>query len=367
LGAHEQLPNTSLKVPYTGATTDVNLGTEELAAAKVETGVVYPAADGVTAVQIRKADGTTSVLNVDTTNARVGIGTAAPAFPLEVSTAVANTALKLQNTAASAAGGGAGASAYSNDGAAMASGDRLGYMLFGGSSSASALRNTAGFFAYAAQAWVDAAKYGTQLTIETTLNDATGRTVRLTIDGSGNFDFAAGNLVTTGTLGAGAITGTSLTDGTATLDDGSLTAAVNGTFSGDVTAGDLVLGAASEHLVCPTFSLAGTQEDTARVLTIQFRDYGGTNAGKYIGWTGWQATAAHGATAEAVTLADAGKGIIVTAHVANQTLLCETDSDGCSEITITRNSGPTTVYFMVINPSDGKVYSQEVILDTAIP
>ena len=44
------------------------------------------------------------------------------------------------------------------------------------------------------------------------------------------------NFITTGTLSAGAITGTSLTDGTATLDDGSLTSAVNGTFSGTVQA-----------------------------------------------------------------------------------------------------------------------------------
>jgi len=43
----------------------------------------------------------------------------------------------------------------------------------------------------------------------------------------------------TGTLGAGAITGTSLTDGTATLDDGSLTGGINATFSGAGTFGQL--------------------------------------------------------------------------------------------------------------------------------
>ena len=52
-------------------------------------------------------------------------------------------------------------------------------------------------------------------------------------------DFGSKAIVTTGTLGAGAITGTSLTDGTATLDDGSLTSAVNGTFSGTVQAEQL--------------------------------------------------------------------------------------------------------------------------------
>ena len=35
---------------------------------------IYPSADSTTAVQINKADGTTNVLNVDTTNGRVGIG-----------------------------------------------------------------------------------------------------------------------------------------------------------------------------------------------------------------------------------------------------------------------------------------------------
>lgn len=43
-----------------------------------------PAADSTTAVQVRKADKTTSVLNVDTTNGRVGIGTASPAAKLHV-------------------------------------------------------------------------------------------------------------------------------------------------------------------------------------------------------------------------------------------------------------------------------------------
>ncbi|MDO8511837.1 MAG: hypothetical protein Q7S57_01075 [bacterium] len=45
---------------------------------------IYPSADSTTAIQINKADGTTNVLNVDTTNARVGIGTASPATALDV-------------------------------------------------------------------------------------------------------------------------------------------------------------------------------------------------------------------------------------------------------------------------------------------
>jgi len=48
-------------------------------------GDIYPTADSTTAIQINKADGTTNVLNVDTTNGRVGIGTTTPSAPLHVS------------------------------------------------------------------------------------------------------------------------------------------------------------------------------------------------------------------------------------------------------------------------------------------
>jgi hypothetical protein len=43
-----------------------------------------PIADSTTAMQFLKADGTTAVMNLDTTNARVGIGTTAPASTLDV-------------------------------------------------------------------------------------------------------------------------------------------------------------------------------------------------------------------------------------------------------------------------------------------
>jgi hypothetical protein len=44
---------------------------------------IYPSADSTTAVGIFKADGTTNVLNVDTTNGRVGIGTTSPRTNLD--------------------------------------------------------------------------------------------------------------------------------------------------------------------------------------------------------------------------------------------------------------------------------------------
>lgn len=52
--------------------------------AKVKTPIIYPASDSTTAVQINKADGTTNVLNIDTTNSSVGIGTTSPKAKLDV-------------------------------------------------------------------------------------------------------------------------------------------------------------------------------------------------------------------------------------------------------------------------------------------
>jgi len=45
---------------------------------------LYPAVDSTTAVQINKANGTTNVMNIDTTNGRVGIGTVAPSQLLNI-------------------------------------------------------------------------------------------------------------------------------------------------------------------------------------------------------------------------------------------------------------------------------------------
>ena len=70
--------------------------------AKVKTAAIYPAADATTAVQIRKADGLTNVLDVDTQNSRVGIGVAGPSayLHLNAGTAAVNTApLKFTSSA----------------------------------------------------------------------------------------------------------------------------------------------------------------------------------------------------------------------------------------------------------------------------
>lgn len=77
-------------VPYTGATSPVDLGSQNFTTTGIGTfgsikvPFIYPSSDSTTAFQIRKADGTTSVLNVDTTNSRIGIGTTSPREALDI-------------------------------------------------------------------------------------------------------------------------------------------------------------------------------------------------------------------------------------------------------------------------------------------
>jgi hypothetical protein len=60
------------------------------------TNKIRPATDSSTAVQITKADGITSVLNIDTTNGNVGIGTSTPIYPLSINaTSSYNTGLSI--------------------------------------------------------------------------------------------------------------------------------------------------------------------------------------------------------------------------------------------------------------------------------
>ncbi|MBU4099678.1 hypothetical protein KJ980_08620 [Patescibacteria group bacterium] len=51
---------------------------------KIFTNIIAPHIDGTTALQINKADGITNVLNIDTINKRIGIGTTSPTGPLDV-------------------------------------------------------------------------------------------------------------------------------------------------------------------------------------------------------------------------------------------------------------------------------------------
>jgi len=136
-------------------------------------------------------------------NGSIGIGNTAPLERLSigpVSAALSNGVsdgglaisgtgsinFGLENTSASSASQGSGALFYSNDGAAMASGDRLGFVLFGGSSSVSSIRNTVGLTAFAEETWVDATNYGSGIRFETTLNGGTTRNEKLRITNNGS-------------------------------------------------------------------------------------------------------------------------------------------------------------------------------------
>jgi hypothetical protein len=88
-----------------------------------------------------------------TSGGNVGIATTTPSAKLHVVSTDTST-LQMVNTQASGSSAGAGILAYSNDGAAMASGDRLGFYLFGGTYDASShYYNTASVEGFASEAF----------------------------------------------------------------------------------------------------------------------------------------------------------------------------------------------------------------------
>ncbi len=101
------------------------------------------------------------------------------------------TQLAGENTSSSSASAGGFVGMYSNDGAAMASGDRLGGIRAGGSSSASSLRNSALIAAFADQAWVDVSAYGSRWEFQTTSNGSTSATTKLILGNGGVLSFGA--------------------------------------------------------------------------------------------------------------------------------------------------------------------------------
>lgn len=112
-------------------------------------------------------------------------------------------------------------------------------------------------------------------------------TADVSIDLNGAVDAGANSITTSGAIGGGAITGTSLTDGTATLDDGSLTGAVNGTFSGTVTVGGFKLtnSPTAGHVLTSdadgngTWQAGGAGSQTPWASDIDGGGYDLTNAG----------------------------------------------------------------------------------------
>ena len=212
------------------------------------------AADGVTAdAALPKAGGTmtgtiagftsTGIDDNATSNAitidaseNVGIGTTSPATQLNIA---GTTGMRITYTGASSAGVGAPLTLYTDDGAAMASGDRLGYLIMGGAYDASSnLGSQVAINGYASQAWTSTAR-GSHMSFQTTSNGATGRTERMRIDSAGDVTVNTGNLVI-GTSGKG-IDFSASTDGTGTVTSEVLDDYEEGTWtptiSGQTTSG----------------------------------------------------------------------------------------------------------------------------------
>lgn len=134
-----------------------------------------------------------NLLFLDASADKIGIGNNSPGTKLNIGTAFtdmgANTlgvsiqyaggdtapiGMYIQNTGASAVGGGAGFVMSHQDGAAMGNGERLGFMLWAGGTG-SGLANTAGFTVFTTEAW--GVGRGTEIRVETVRAGQTTRAV----------------------------------------------------------------------------------------------------------------------------------------------------------------------------------------------
>lgn len=131
-----------------------------------------------------EGDTDANLIFVDASTDRVGIGNSAPGTKMNIGTAFTDAGsnvgglsiqyadatnpigLYISNTGASSASSGAGMVMASLDGAALASGDRLGFFLWGGSNG-SALINRAGFTSFTTELWSGSVS-GTDIRVETT-------------------------------------------------------------------------------------------------------------------------------------------------------------------------------------------------------
>lgn len=117
----------------------------------------------------------------DNTNNRLGIGTILPSSKLHVAGQEADLLL-LEDNRTSGSSSGAGFVAYSNDGSAMASGDRLGFNIFAGYDGVTR-RNGAAINGLASGTW-SSGVFPTDLAFETTQSGT--RSEKLRITGAGN-------------------------------------------------------------------------------------------------------------------------------------------------------------------------------------
>lgn len=134
----------------------------------------------------------TGTLSINTPSAALitQMGLAANAGGTAISKASPIT-IGAENSATATATAGAGMVLYSNPASALSSGNRLGFILFGGASSATSLRNAAGITAFAEENWVDGSAYGAGFRFETITAGGTARTEKARLDNAGNFGLKA--------------------------------------------------------------------------------------------------------------------------------------------------------------------------------
>jgi hypothetical protein len=153
------------------------------------------------------------------TTKRIGLGTVTPLTSFSIgpvsaalgTTSMTNLGLSIsragttvigaENTNAQGVTAGAFIVLYSNDATAMQANNRLGGFLFGGSSSATAVRNSGGVAAFAENNWTDGSDYGTYVDVQTTAPGSTTRTRKLRVTGAGNVIVGSAALATTATDG----------------------------------------------------------------------------------------------------------------------------------------------------------------------
>lgn len=209
--------------------------------------------------QFRESAGAAgSLMVLDLANNRVGINAASPVAnltvgtlstamttlltgkPVVVSSVLGGTLMGVETTITSASTAGAFFGLYQNDGAALASGDRIGGFLFGGASSSSSLRSTVMVGAFASENWVDASAYGTDLRFETTAPGGTTRSAKVWILGNGNVGIGTGTFGTSAAGVLGIINGTAPSTSPADMIQ---------IFSLDLSAGNASLGLRTETAV----------------------------------------------------------------------------------------------------------------------
>ena len=142
--------------------------------------------------ELSASDGTPDRALVVDASGNVGIGTTGPDARFHVVSTIPIMA-KFVNTQTSGSGSGAGMIGYSDDGAAIGSGDRLGLFLLGGAKDAShTLLASAGMTAFASEAWSSTVS-GTDLRFETVANGGISRTAKMVITNAGNVGIGTTN------------------------------------------------------------------------------------------------------------------------------------------------------------------------------